>query len=328
MWFKSTVALPIALVLGNLGYPQTIEDRFAEFEFEKASLSKGFSVLVERVSVTEEVVRIDPGVEREPGSPDYQKELGSMRTFQRIVFAGNKKRMDGVQYSLIGDASLANALREAQLVHENTSWYYEKKRGRPVLGIKQFPVKGGVTEPSQTHWKHPFDITTSEAPVLRTDGPSTVCRQSYNIASETTDGRVKIVAFTREGAVISITFSRDDDWLHEEIDFLAKNMTREEEIARKQLFDLPQEKLKEYFSYGTCRTQWKEIDGKWLPWVTRTSYKSPNSPDREEYEIRFRDWKFKDEFDASLLDEANFTAEKIEASIDFKAIRNLFDRHK
>ena len=63
-----------------------------------------------------------------------------------------------------------------------------------------------------------------------------------------------------------------------------------------------------------------------MPWVTHISSEGLNA--NEEYEIRFRDWKFMGDVDESLLDEANFTPEKISASIDFKAIRDMFDRTK
>jgi hypothetical protein len=329
MFNRTTAVITMMLVLGSRVFPQSMEDRLAEFEFEKANLSHGFSVLIEKVSVTDELVKIDPDVEREPGSPDYQRELGSMRSLQRIIFSGKKKRLDAAQYSLLGDSNLANAWLEAQLVHENTSWYYEKKRGHPDQGIKQCPVKSGIVSVyTQTRWKHPFDLATSQGPMVQDDAPSMMTSVPLKIVREETlsDGRKRFLVFENTGLVCQITFSKTEDWMVEEVDFLWRKMTREEEMARKPLLNLTEEMLKSYYSYSTNRTEWKEVNGRWLPWATRVSYKSTNRPERSEYEIRFRDWKFKDDFDASLLDEANFTAEKIEASIDFKAIRNLFDR--
>jgi hypothetical protein len=323
------IVMFVLMLHGSYVYAQSIEDRFAEFEFEKASLNKGFSVLVEKVSVTEEVVKIDPGVEREPGSPDHQRELSSKRTFQRVIFAGKKKRLDGVQYSLLGDGDIANGWYEAMLVHEDKAWFYEKKRGHPDSGIKPYPVKGGIVpEYTQTRWKHPFGLTISQGPMVQSDREPSISMLSYKTLKEETlkDGRTRLLAFVETGGVYQMTFSKTEDWMVEEIDFLTHDTTREEDLARKPLLHLTEDMLKSYYSYSTNRTEWKEVKGRWLPWVTRVSYKSSIRPERSEFEIRFRDWKFKDEFDASLLDESNFTPEKIEASIDFKAIRNLFDR--
>jgi hypothetical protein len=46
---------------------------------------------------------------------------------------------------------------------------------------------------------------------------------------------------------------------------------------------------------------------------------------QESWEVRFADWKQGDDVDVSLLDEVNFTEEKIRKSIDFQKVKNAFD---
>lgn len=85
--------------------------------------------------------------------------------------------------------------------------------------------------------------------------------------------------------------------------------------------------LKDYRIYATNRTEWKKIgNNQWVPWVTRIS--SERARGQSEDEIRFREWKFGDDVDLELLEEESFTPEKIRASIDFKAVRDLFDKSK
>jgi hypothetical protein len=324
-------AVAFLLAVNCLGQVQNLDDRLAEFEFEKSESSDVMSVLIERVSITEALVKLEPEMEREPDAPEYQRELGSTRTLQRVVFGSNgkKSRLDGIEYSMIGDGGMTHGIRESLLVHENEAWYFSKFRREPSKGILTYPVKGGVVPIlTETRWKNPFEIALSEATALLKDGPSPVSRDSYSIAKEELleNGNKKFTAFKTKGAVIKIVFNKDEDWMVEEIDFLRKNMTQEEEIARKPLIKLTDEMLKDYFSYSTNRTEWKEVEGHWVPWVTRINYKSHRPHEGEDYEIRFRDWKFKGDVDQTLLDESNFTMDKIAASINFNAIRDFFDK--
>ena len=51
-----------------------------------------------------------------------------------------------------------------------------------------------------------------------------------------------------------------------------------------------------------------------------------NDLGQESWEVRFTDWKQGDDVDVSLLDEVNFTEEKIRKSIDFHKVKNAFDQ--
>ena len=121
-----------------------------------------------------------------------------------------------------------------------------------------------------------------------------------------------------------------EDWFFDEIEFMEREMSKEEEwelVKGGAPKPVTKEMLKDYHTYATNRTEWKEMEkNQWVPWVTRISSKMANG--HVEYEIRFRDWKFKDDVDESLLEEENFTPEKIAASIDFKEIRDMFDSAK
>ena len=50
-----------------------------------------------------------------------------------------------------------------------------------------------------------------------------------------------------------------------------------------------------------------------------------NDYGQESWEVRVTDWKQGDDVDVSLLDEVNFTEEKIRKSIDFQKVKNAFD---
>ena len=82
--------------------------------------------------------------------------------------------------------------------------------------------------------------------------------------------------------------------------------------------------LKEYRTYATNRTQWEDagIDHR-VP--KRTIISSNSAGVKDEMEIRFMDWKFGEDVDEELLDDANFTPEKIRTTIDFDKLRQRFD---
>jgi len=269
--------------------------------------------------------------------PKYERELSSKRTLQRVVFGSNgqRRRMDAVAYSLFGGgADPASLEHEAQLVHENVGWYCVQKRNSPKKTFERFQVKAGIVPMlTDSRWQNPFDSATTQAAGLRIDAVSTVAQVPYTTLEEETlkDGRTKLVVFNENGAVYRMTFNKEEGWCPEEIVFLHKEISREEEMAlyqsgKKKIYtkELIQESLKDYRVYATNRTEWKEVEPNyWVPWVTRVSSDSRGA--KREFEIRFRDWKFKNDVDTTLLDEESFTPEKISASIDFKVVRDLFD---
>ena len=186
---------------------------------------------------------------------------------------------------------------------------------------------------TETRRKHPFDIALTQGAGLLGDDESLLTRLSYKTIEEEVlkDGRTRLTVTNERGGVYRMTFNKEEEWFIEELEFLSKPRTREEEIAaayaKRGPIVVTKEMLPKYKTYATSRTEWKEVEkNRWVPWVTHISSRLSDSD--VEFEIRFRDWKFKGDFDESLLDEASFTPEKIAASIDFKAIRDLFDRTK
>ncbi len=331
---RAVILLAVMEVMCAQCFAQDIEARFAQYQFQKAQASEGMSVLIEMVSVTDGLEKV---VELDFNAPSkYRLELSSRRTLQRLVISSNglRKRIDGLDYSLLGDADMSSLDREAQLIHENVGWYYSQSKKVLDQGIVRFQIKGGVLPiTTETRWQHPFDIPTCQAVMLRAKQESLLTKLSYKTIEEEIlkDGRTRLTVFNERGGVYRITFKKGEEWFMEELEFLNKPMTREEEIAaayaKRGPVSVTKEMLPKYRTYATNRTEWKEVEkNRWVPWVTRISTKLTDSD--VEYEIRYRDWKFKGDFDESLLDEASFTPEKIAASIDFKAIRDLFDRTK
>jgi len=191
---------------------------------------------------------------------------------------------------------------------------------------------------TDTRWQHPFDVATTQATGIRFDLYGGIANGTFNTLEETLlqDGRTQIIASNDNGGVYRFVFNQEEEWFAEEIDFLRKDLTREEEIAieKRAFAGLPQLKvkvtkdmLKDYRIYATNRTVWKKLDNnQWVPWVVRLS--TNRKDEHIEDEIRFREWKFGDDVDLELLEEESFTPEKIRASIDFKAVRDLFDKSK
>jgi len=313
---------------------QDIEARFSQYQLQRAQANEGMSVLMERISVTDGWEKV-PDIDFK-ATPKFRMELASKRTLQRFVVSSNglRKRVDGLDYSLLGSADLSNEDCESQLIHENMGWYYRQSKKVPDKGLVRFQVKAGIMPiHTETRWQNPFDIPTCQVVMLRAKEEPLLTRLSYKTLEDEVmkDGRTRLTVFNERGGVYRMTFNKKEDWFTEEIEFLNKPMTHEEEVAAAYAKPGPKtvtkEMLPKYRTYATNRTEWKEVEkNRWVPWVSRISTKLSDSD--VEYEIRFRDWKFKGDFDESLLDEASFTPEKIAASIDFKAIRDLFDRTK
>ncbi len=330
----------ISISFPGVAISQSVEDRFGIFEIEKARLSEGFSVLIERVWLVDEIETEEFDEDEDDKTPPIMKpvrNVNSRRVLQRVVFGdnGKRRRLDGTKYSLIGDANLSTALVEAQLVDESKALYYVRehrlKSPKAEPEVTKIPLKGGLVPMStETRWKHPFEMAISQAPSLRSDRESRLSRLPLKVYSEETlkDGRDCFWVYVTTGGIFRIVFNKEEAWFPEEIDFWVRELTVEEELARKPLPELTPEILKKSICYCKSRIEWKEVSGRWVPWNMRVSYSSPDRPVSEEHEVRFRDWKFKQDFDASLLDEANFTPKQIRQSIDFRSVSDLFDKDK
>lgn len=320
---------------------QDLSDRLAHFELQKAEVSEGMSVLIEKVSLVEAAIPLSNS--RSNSSPKFENKVSSTRTLQRIVFGskGRRKRMDGISYSMLGAANILNADRETQLIHENVGWYLVQTKNPPKPGVVQFQVKAGVVPmTTDSKWKHPFDTSTSQGGGLHLDHRPILTQYAFKtIESETLkDGRERYSASIDSGGVCRITFDKEEGWCTEEIEFMkpikGKSLEEERAEAKALAMGIPRkpitvtkEMLSGYRTSAITRTEWREVErNRWVPWKTRisTELRSENVED----EIRYRDWKFGGDVDELLLDESNFTPEKISASIDFKAIRDMFDRDK
>lgn len=334
--------LPFLLILGPfsaMAIGQTIDDRFRVFEIEKSKLSEGFSVLIERVRLEDTFVDEEFDHDDDDATPKIIKtihELSSRRVLQRVVFGdnGKRRRLDGTEYLLAENSSLSSALVEAQLIDESKVLYFlheprrKSAKAEPKVIVQQ--LKDDL-EPmnTETKWKHPFGIATSQAPLIESDRESPLSRLPFEVYSMETlkDGRDCFWVYVTTGGIFRMVFNKDQSWIPEEIDFWLRELTVEEEIARKPLPELTPEILKKSHCYCKSRIEWKEVSNRWVPWNMRVSYNHDlPRPLNEEHEIRFRDWKFRQDYDASLLDEANFTPERIRQSIDFQAISDFFDK--
>ena len=335
------MALLLVMILGVVRcYGQDINDRFAEYQLQLAQTTEeGMSVMVEKLSIIDQIEVIESKAEGEPA--EFSREVTSRRKLQRVIFGPDslEKRLDAVGFLLLGQSDLLDAWKEAELVHQNQGWYFAESRHAPTKGIQPVEIKGGVIPTvSDSRWQHPFVVATSHASGVRRDLAHGIANGTFNTLEETLlkDGRTQIIASNDNGGVYRFVFNQEEEWFAEEIDFLRKDLTREEEIAieKRAFARLPQLKvkvtkdmLKDYRIYATNRTVWKKLDNnQWVPWVVRLS--TDRKDEYIEDEIRFREWKFGDDVDLELLEEESFTPEKIRASIDFKAVRDLFDESK
>lgn len=327
--------------VSSIAIGQSIEDRFRMFEKEKAKLSEGFSVLIEKVWLVDEFVDEEIDDDEDDATPRITKtvhDVSSRRALQRVVFGdkGKRRRLDGTECLLAGNADLPSTLVEAQLVDESKALYFlrEPRRKPPKTEpqVIRIPLNGGLVPiETETGWKHPFELALSNAPGTQSDRESGLSRLPLKLYSKKTlkDGRDCFWVYVTTGGIFRIVFNKGETWVPEEIDFWLRELTVEEEIARKPLPELTPEILKKSYCYCKSRIEWKEVAGQWVPWNMRLSYNHDlPRPLNEEHEIRFRDWKFNQEYDASLLDEANFKPQGILQSIDFRAMSDFFDKEK
>lgn len=296
---------------------QDIEDRFATFLLEQADVSKRFSVLIDKITISE---RKDK---------DEKEEIGTVRILQRFVMgnSGAWQRIDGINFQLVGPSDLSRESREAQLIHENEGWYLSFYPYSPKDEIKRFQVKAGIVDfrPTYTRRKHPFNIATTQVGGILIERDSSIARFSPKLVDEVKlpDGRTRMTMFMPIGDVFIVTFNEEHTWCIEEIEFQRKINEVSQEFP-PPLLSLTKDMLKEYATYAINRTQWEDI-GKDHRVPKRTIISSNSLGRKEEIEIRFLDWKFGDDVDEELLDDDNFTLEKIRKTMDFDKLRQRFD---
>ncbi|MFN7877392.1 MAG: hypothetical protein ACK5PB_18880 [Pirellula sp.] len=305
---------------------QDINDRLAEYQLERGWADDGMSVLIDRIQLTVLEPRATTIDEEEGRTPT--KKLISRRVLQRLTIGekGRKKRIDTTEYELLDASEVFGDHKEAQLLHENVGWYNFRMSGFPKEGIIRLQLKGGVPAiQTRTQWKHPFVVATTVAASILDSGEDSIIRLEYKVIEEEplADGRTRILAFLDTGAIHRIVFAKEPTWLVEEIEFYGRN-TEWKKSNPAPPKTVTKQDLDKYELYAKTQTQWKGLgQNRVVPWQTNLYQKSVNG--ERTYEFRFRDWKFGDDVDLKLLEEESFTEAKIDASIDFFKIRQMFD---
>jgi hypothetical protein len=314
---KMVLVVSFFLFMSQSTRAQDIEDRFATFLLEQADVSKRFSVLIDKISISESK------------DENGKAQVDTVRILQRFVM-GNRgawQRIDGINFNLLSPSDLYEKSREAQLVHESEGWYYSFYPRSPKDEITRFQVKAGVIDfrVSYTRRKHPFNIATTQFGGVLAEKDTSIVRLSPKLVDEEKlpDGRTRMTMFLAMGDVYIVTFNEEHSWCIEEIEFQRK-INEVSQQYPPPLLSLTKEMLKEYRTYAINRTQWEDV-GTDHRVPKRTIISSTSKGSKDEMEIRFLDWKFGEDVDEDLLDNVNFTAEKIRKTIDFDQLRTRFD---
>jgi hypothetical protein len=316
----------------ELSFAQNLETRFASHNFAKANVNDGFSVLIERVSLHESNRPLEPGeAEQDPSAPTgFFRQVYSVRVLSRLVVALNGKwqRVDGIECPLIGnDGNLTKATHIAELVQEQEGWFYENdQQSNRVPRVERFRIGGGAGPRFSTiSRRHPFDIAWGQAAgVVWTERPGTVTYNHRVIdEKQLPDGRTQFLTFVPEGPVFRITFSKEESCCNEEVEFWIDD-AQFDQVPRKKVALVTEEMIaRTYKKYAVNTTRWKKIGAHYVPILTFVT--SQTRFHNDEFEFRFSDWRFGEDLNDSLLDEANFTVDAIPKSIEFNAIRDRFD---
>jgi hypothetical protein len=320
----SILALPF---VGGVLVGQNLNDRLAEYTFERMAADDGFSVCMDKIAIIEnrEYGKHEDGTEFVAS-----RDINTYRSIHTIAVGerGRKRRIDTGHFSLTNDTdALYREEREALLLHEMEGWYVTHHKGIPYKGIQKFPLKGGlITVGTNAKWKNPFNLPVCAAVLILSDDESKIPEFELRIfeEEELKDGRKRFLA-ANDWRYFYFTFHKDFDWCVEEIQFWARKrelgpVTREEfpKITKK-------EDIEDFAVLAKTRTTWKEVEkGRVVPWDVFMTYDANVS---FQYEFHLRQWKFGDNFDRSVLEEENFTETKIQAgAVEFPKLKKLFDQ--
>ena len=288
-----------------------LENRLSFLQLERDDLDqKKMSVLIEKFLMEE-------------FSVSGKMRLTSNRILQRFVCDGtsSRERIDAVRFDGLGDQDARKSLSEAQLImkHKGIHFYGNYSKDKMFLN---FEVRLGFSPvQTETFRKHPFAIATTTATGNRLDGD----RESMLVISpkkgstieqrELPDGRSYEKFYVSNSAAIGLTFQREEEWCIEQMETFV-DLSNPSPTEKSDPKDMKR--------YATTRTEWRKHSNfdQFLPY--KVLLESDNNG-KESWEIRFADWKQGDDVDVSLLDEANFTEEKIKKSIDFQKVKNVFD---
>ena len=291
---------------------EDLEKRLAFLQLERDDLDrKKMSVLIEKFIMQETSVS---------GTTRFK----STRILQRFVCDGSssRERIDAVRLDGLGDQDVKKSLLEAQLMMKHKGIHFCGNYPQDKMFLN-FEVRAGVSPvQTDTFRKHPFAIATTSTTGNRLDGDQASMlvispkKGSIIEQKELTGGRhyEKFYDYSNSSA-IGLAFHQDEEWCIEQmegfVDFTNRSPTKKSDP-------------KDMKRYATTRTEWRKhprLD-QFLPY--RVLMES-NDYGQESWEVRFTDWKQGDDVDVSLLDEANFTEEKIRKSIDFQKVKNAFD---
>jgi hypothetical protein len=325
-YFQLTLCFLVWSYWQGSALSQDINDRLAEYQLEREWADDGMSVLIDRIELTVLEPRATTIDEEEGRTPT--KKLISRRVLQRLTIGekGRKKRIDTTEYELLDASGVFGDHKEAQLLHDNVGWYNFRMSGFPKEGIIRLQLKGGIPAiQTRTQWKHPFVVPATVAATIDSRQEHSIIGFEYKVIEEESlaDGRTRILAFLDTGAVHRIIFAKEPTWLVEEVEFYGRNAEWKKANPAPPTIVTKQD-LAKYELYARTQTKWKELgQNRFVPWQANLYQKDGSSEDQ--YEFRFRDWKFGDDVDLKLLEEESFTEAKIDASIDFFKIRQLFD---
>jgi hypothetical protein len=290
---------------------EDLEERLAFLQLERDDLDrKKMSVLIEKFLMQESSIS---------GTTRFK----STRILQRFVCDGSssRERIDAVRLDGLGDQDVKKSLTEAQLIlkHNGIHFYGNYPEDKMFLN---FEVRVGVSPvQTETFRKHPFAIATTSATGNRMDGDQDSMlvispkKGSIIEQKELPGGQSYWKFYVSNSAAIGLKFYKDEEWCIEQIEAFADD-SNQSTTAKSDPKDMKR--------YATTRTEWRKhprLD-QFLPY--RVLMESDDHG-KESWEVRFTDWKQGDDVDVSLLDEANFTEEKIRKSIDFQKVKNAFD---
>lgn len=291
---------------------EDLEERLAYLQLERDDLDRRkFSVLIEKYRMTEVPI------------PNQGNRLISERFLQRYVRDGkaNLERIDAVKLNALSVEDVNKSLTESQLIGSVKGVHYRGKYPADQRFIT-LEVKAGTTAmQTLSGRKHPFAITSTSGVGNRIDGDRdslfTLSPKNKDVfeRKQLPDGRSNFLFYVSNSAAIALTFSKDETWCIEQLELLSDH---------SNLDNLKKSDPTMLKVYCTCRTQWKK-QGKEQMWLPVKMQIEEDNVLKESWEIRFTEWKFGDDVDVSLLDEANFTEEKIKASIDFQQVKRIFD---
>lgn len=316
--FKTLCRICVAIMSVSCGCclrGSDTEDRLAIFQLEVEDVSISFSVNVFCKYL------LEPN--------DSIKPPAVVEKIQRIVVGGKDyRRMDG-QHMISQGEQMLHPFRETMLVTPVECFYWNHTPHRNAeTHILRERVKAGINPiHSSTVLKHPYllSICQQNSANMENFGNS-ILTTKFKVLEEKEqgDGRLRsLIVFSNNRAAIELIFSKDPDWAPEIVSFFLRG-----DQALPDDRPLEVDDLKTWNHYATTTTKWKELESydRTVPLKVTIAAKDERGAHLLEY--AFSDWKFDKDVDKSLLDEDQFTKEKILSAIDFGLLQSSFDQSR